>query len=700
MPSVAGLSPIAVLVLGAWLAVPGLGLTLALFEGSEASLPTRLALVLPLGYTAVVLTGLPLAVVHLFTRPALIAAWLAAVLVIWTVALRRRSSRRPVRGWTKRVAAAPWAYATAVALFLSYAAGRWTFAPVTNLAPTTLRYWADGVEIADAHRIPSTTLQWGRLLPPIVSKVLLSVFHGGTSLLLGRAPLAPLGAGLFVVSVGIALVIFGLARELGLRYTAPLVVLLLVANRVVGRLDFTKDLDFALAEDWGKLLALAAVLLAARALRPKEMAPVAASPAPAVSAGREVAAAGVLLGVASGTHLVAAVVGLAFIGANAVSRMIVHRRFAPAFRTAGFIVAVAGLLGAAALLGSGGDLGFQGAAGDAAYQRIDTQLGLPDGVDPVLLLIHEAHLAQVKPVSYGPAQALHDFGAEVAGRDPEGGRRTSALALALPIAAAVAALIVLLVWGDRELRVLAVTAALFAVTLLLVGMAFSVRYHVFALATFGNRRLFAYVLLPYVLLGAGVVELVLDRLRERPEPDTGKSAPVVALGLTLVLGAALLPRAVAPHDQLVHRTDEARTLAWIGDHVPCEGRVLADRRTLAAFETLSHRAGVLEGMGPHIRPAVLARALAEMFRAQGFFADPTSGRDYLRQRGVAAIVLTMGYESMGGWRRVAEVDRDTLDAVPYLEPAFETERTAVYRVVGFRPNPALPPVSTQPGYRC
>ena len=34
--------------------------------------------------------------------------------------------------------------------------------PVLNLSDQTpLRYWADGVEIADARRIPETSIQWG-----------------------------------------------------------------------------------------------------------------------------------------------------------------------------------------------------------------------------------------------------------------------------------------------------------------------------------------------------------------------------------------------------------------------------------------------------------------------------------------------------------------------------------------------------------
>ena len=71
-----------------------------------------------------------------------------------------------------------------------------------------------------------------------------------------------------------------------------------------------------------------------------------------------------------------------------------------------------------------------------------------------------------------------------------------------------------------------------------------------------------------------------------------------------------------------------------------EARVdlLADRRTLGTFQAIAGRAGVMEGMGPHIRPAVLELAIGEIFRGRAFFERPAHGLAYLRERAVAAIV--------------------------------------------------------------
>src|SRR5262249_60124968 len=86
----------------------------------------------------------------------------------------------------------------------------------------------------------------------------------------------------------------------------------------------------------------------------------------------------------------------------------------------------------------------------------------------------------------------------------------------------------------------------------------------------------------------------------------------------------------------------------IEKNVPCDGRILSDRRSLATFELLTRRAGVLEGMGPYLRPSVLVSAIRQMLAARQFFENPSAGYDYLRQNGVAAVVLTNDTVPIGG----------------------------------------------------
>jgi hypothetical protein len=129
--------------------------------------------------------------------------------------------------------------------------------------------------------------------------------------------------------------------------------------------------------------------------------------------------------------------------------------------------------------------------------------------------------------------------------------------------------------------------------------------------------------------------------------------------------------------------------------------VLADRRTLGTFEAIAGRVGVLEGMGPHIRPAVLELAIEEIFRAREFFEGPAAALPYLRERAVAAIVLTRPSRRIGflGYA-IARVRPERLDRVPFLRLGFRNAAGSVYLVEGFRPDPSAPRVVGRPGFRC
>ena len=675
------MSPAAILVAAALVAAPGAGLVLAVVPPGMAPLATQAGLVVPFGIAWVATSSLLLALLHLLSLPAFLTLYLAGTVAAWIGAVVRRGATGWRAAWRADVRDDPWGHAGGFVVLASLAATRLTYSPVLNLADQTpLRYWADGLELADAHRIPALSLQWGRLFPSTVSKVVLNAFDAAGSLVLGRGPLGPMGALLVAGSVGLLLVTFAFAREIGLRRTAPIVVIALFANHVIGPRSMTDDLVNFRAETWGRLLVLAALVLAVRAFR-------SASPR-----GVEAVASGVLFGLAAGTHLVPTVVGLAFVSAYALGRLVFERRPRPAVRTAAVLLASAGAVAAFVLFAPRGDIGFQGAGNTEVYRGLAAQLGLPQGFDPTRFLA----LGQVsQPPHTGafydpPATTYHEYVRRVVGED----RLRRPFLFVLPVAGVIG-VGALLRWGDTDLRALAVASASTAAAILVVALAFNLKYDVYVLAEFGPRRLFDYTAIPAVLLAAGVFELVLHRL--------GSRAPATALAGALALASLAVPRNVSSGGREQYFASALAPLAWIQANVPCGGRVLADRRTLATFETLTRHAGVTEGMGPYLRPAVLATAVRTLLDTREFFLHPDPA--FLRKEGVAAVVVTSYDQTLGGVGgplKPVPALGSRFDRLPFLQLAVRTSTVRVYRVIGFDPaaSATSPDVRRLPGYEC
>ena len=684
------LSPVAILAAAAFVLAPGLGLVLALLPSAGTRLSTQFALVVPFGFGFIGLLGLVLTLLHVMIPSVFLPLYAAGVAAAWWAALRREALGSRARAWRAGFASGGWPSLLAAIVLLALVAVRLGYSPLFNLGDQTpLRYWADGIEIADAGRIPEVSLHWGRLIEPTVSKVVLNAFHAGTSFVLGRGPLEPMGALLLVVSVALMAAAFALGRELGLTRSAILLPVLLFANVLWGEGELTTDLITYRAENWGRLLALAGMLLAVRALR-----------GPPARPGRtDAVLAGILLGVAAGTHLVPFAVGSAFVGAHGLARLGLPPRSWRVVRPLATIGALAVVIGTAVLLIPRGDVGFQGASGADAYRELREEVGDPT-FDPTLYIATgETRVDAESQAVLSPREILSYFTATAAGvpRLP-GARWILPLAL-LGILLAVAR------WGGKDLLAAAVAAALFALFLVGASVLFAARYEVFALSQFGPRRLFDYATIPTVLVGLAVVEVGLGALRRRSLGLAGRrieASGAAAAVLIVAAVAVLLPTSLAPRERLPLLRSAVRSLAWIRSNVPCEGRVLADRRTLATFEMMTRRAGVLEGMGPHLRPRVLARAVGELLEAERFFEDPVRGEAYLEERGVAAVIVTAPDAPLGGTHRVAEPDLSGLERAVFLRPAARTPAARVYRVAGFEPTRArdLPDVRRLAGYGC
>jgi hypothetical protein len=697
-----GLSLPSILLVFVFLFVPGFGITFALQPPATASLPVRIALAFAFGYAVSGIVSFALAMVNHLTQPLFLTGVTIATIVAWVLAARRR--RDHLRAIKEDVLSQWKRYVTFAVIFLGVLVVRSSYAPTVNFVPTTLRYWADAVEIADAHRIPSYVLQWDQLLKPTTSKVVLNTFNAGMRFSLGRGPLSPTGSLLLVGSIALVFGAYALAEELGLWMVAPLLPVLLFVNGLVGNTELTSDLRQNQAENWGRIAMIAVLILAVRALKPLRAAPDGqAEPKRRVPlALRDSLAAGVMLAVAAGTHLIPTAIGIAFAASYAIMRMVLDRDALRVLKLSGAALLVAAVLGGIVLILPKGDLGFQGAGGDKGYDTIRADLGLPATFDPTLFLVNGNVEKSSVTFPYSPVKVVSDFAYQVVARNArsESSQSIGWVEAVLPSLFALIGVVVLLIWGNRDLKAIAGTALLFMFVVLGVAMAFAARYDLYALETFGNRRLFNYIPIPFALVALGLLELLVAWIGRRFGSSEKRAwvLPVTAGVLCVAIAAAVMPSAWVPAQRLDSGQADLALIYWLGAHDPCQGRILADRRTLATFEAFDGRPGVLEGMGPHVRPDVLQIALSELFRATYFFQDPSSSisADYLKEKGVAYVVETK--HILGGWSRVWHPNLPGLDASPYLKQVFANDAGTVYQVVGWTPNPALPNPAGQPGY--
>jgi hypothetical protein len=353
------------------------------------------------------------------------------------------------------------------------------------------------------------------------------------------------------------------------------------------------------------------------------------------------------------------------------------------------VSAGATILWIAVLVAASGELGFQGMAGDHQYHEIARQR--TGGVDPVLYLVTDGHPERYPVFDHGPGGVFTSLAAQLLNRGPARAAHAPLVSLVFPGIVVATAVILCMRRVDRDRRAVAIGLAGFLGSILVIAIAFAARYDTFALANFGSRRLFTYLVSGGLMLAAAGLETLLDAMQP-------KAATTVATVATVVVAALLMPFAGAKSPKGVR--DDLTALRWVETHVPCEGRVLADRRTLAAFEAITGHAGVLEGMGPHVRPALLDIAVGEMVDARAFFEDPTAGATYLRDHGVAAIVTTGPGRTprLGGWLPLVEAP--AVGEAPGVTAAFHVGDVTVYTVAGWSPNPSLPTIAGRPGFGC
>ena len=651
------MNPATIATATALVLVPGLGATLAAYPPGRIGPATRLALSFGLGYAVVGVTAVALVIAHVLHPATFFTALAAVTAALWIWGLRRGSLREHAAALGDDIAADRFGLAVGALVFLAIAIVRLRSSPLLNFEMFgPWRYWADGLEIADAGRVPAQTLQWGATWTPTVSKVVLNSYHAGLSYAIGRSPLPAMGALLWVASTGLAAGLWALGRELGLRRLAPLLPLLTLA---ILNDELHRNLDVYTAENVGRMVAVCALVLGVRALRDRD-------------GWKEPLLAALLFGAGFATHGVPVVALLVVLGWYAVARGLLDREWRGVLVRLVAIAASAAALTVVLLLASGGSVGFQGASGNSSYASFGKR------VDPTASLL--TGTVRHSPVGHGhwyvrPAAIMHDFAESATTLQSA----PTWLVWLLPVAAVAAALVMLRRFPP-ELAPLGIVAAGTAATLLGIAFLFSYRYRTQIPGRFGIDREFDYVPLVLVLAALALAEAALGRLHA-----VRAWIPLAVAAAVVTVPAVAVAATVGParHGWEQNGRNSISVLDWVDEHAPCGARILPDRVTLGTFAAATGRVSVVEGMGPYLRPAMLHTVLTTVLAAHRFFEHPAGGAALLHRLGVDEVLVVKGVR-IGSMVGVLEsgVDPEAFRGVPYLALVHSSPVLDVYRVRG------------------
>ena len=644
--------------------VPGAGATLAAFRPGRLSVEAAVALMFGLGYTATALTATVLAVTHTIGRTAFVLAWALVTALLWGLAAHRRSLRPHLRALAFDTRAARWTLAPGLIGLAAFAVQKLRLAPDTLLSSSEAawRYWADGLEILHAGRVPPHTLQWGTDLPTTVSKVVLNSFEAGIASVAPHGATQTMTALVWLGAVGLFAALLALGRALGLGSLAVGVpaVLLVAPAALPLNSEFAEDAGTYRVETLGRMLAVCAAVVAVAIVRGR-------------AGCREAVVAGLLLGTGAGTHLIpVAVVGIFavwFAVASVALGRDRRRRAGRVARAAGIAVLVTVVVWLAALGASGGDLGFQRARGSGGYP------GFPVTLDPTKTfeVVKPSHPRgrrsgwAIRPSQIGTVAVSSVFN-EVQITTP---RRDFAGVVLLAVGSAL-----VLLRRRRSLGPSVVAAWATALVLVALGLYFSHRYRTFVPATFGPRRLFEYgvllAVLTAVVVASAAVRDIVARLGRHRGRTVRRAVSVAAAVLAVLVAASVSPRPTSPLE--ARGLQLMQTLART---VPCDARMLVNVRTAGSFEVLAGRTSVDEGMAPYLRPSVLRQVLPVVLGAKAFFKDPLANRAYIDRERVD-VVVAVTQAKVGGRPLLNHGRRPVLNRVPWLRPLVKTPGYTIY----------------------
>ncbi len=646
------------------LAIPGIPASLIAIPAGQATVVTRVAAAFGLGYAVSAGCAFALSAVHAFALGVFLPLWLTACAVLWAWALRRAAPREQLRALAGDIRQNRAALAIGAAVLLVLLAIHLKYLYV--LGGPRYVYYLNGVEIANSHGVPLSTLEYGQSWPPATDKIYLDAFTGLLSLF-GSSPAVGPGVLLLIATFGAFTGLWAAATELGLHRTGVLLPLLYLGNMVVFNPAVSIAYTDYRAEDFGNAVAFCALAVGIAAIRERGW--------------RPVVAAGVILAAASGTHLIPVVVvvlGLCLAGLAAVlfgtgtgtgtgtgpdtGSGAAESRWKPALRLVS-IGAVSSLMGLVIRGFAGGSFGLEGAQNPSGYAHADA------GFDPTAYLYGGSQIAAHRALwDTQPGQVVRSMltgSAHVASWQLW-------LLLAITAVGAAAA------FARPRFRQLGVVGLGMMLGVIAVGLFFALSYHTYIEQTFGIRRLTPYVLIGLLLLAVGVAES-LAMLLER---SGARVATAAAVALVVILSAWLLPSTSVSRSAGFTGSQRTRLVDWVRTSTPCDARFLINQRTEGTFTALTGRYALLEGMGAFLRTKQLPYVVQLLLKAQKFFHFPMSDAEFLRRYDISYVVVARGYQELGYAAPIGPPNFRQLSASPFLQLVYSTRTILVYKVVG------------------
>lgn len=655
-------SVLLLLLVGCVLAVPGIAAALAAFPPGDVSIVTRLAAAFGLGYAAAGGCAFILAAAHAFWLASFLPLWLVVSAALWVLALRRASISDHAGALRADLSAnrLPLLLGTVVVAALLIV----RFSYVHIVGGPHYVYYLNGVEIANSHGVPAATLEYGQSWPPATDKVFLDAFTG-IVVLLGRNPVTGPGVLLWISVLGSALGLWAAGWELGLRRTGGLLPLLLLGNKLIFSAYMSGGYGQYRAEDFGRAVAFCALALGIVAIRE--------------GGWRRAAVAGVVLAAASGSHLISVLVvvmALCFVGVAELLRGHAARARMATLRDGIALAGIGGVLGTVIRVFAGGSFGLGGASNQSSYSAIHTSFDatayLSNGTFPRWDAPGGDHWY------IAPSQVIDQLMSAATGAN----WGLTAWLLLLAAALLTAAALFLLIKTD--LRTVGVVGVGLMAGVLVIGLFFSYRYHVYIEATFGVRRMKSYASIGLILVGLGIIEALL-LLLDRASARTSIAAAVIPV---IFLTVWLLPSAAVTHYQQLASQERLQLATWVRTHTPCGARFLVNQRPEGTMTALTGRNDLSEGMGPFLRADRLPYVVNLMLGARKFFADPLRNEAFLRQHDITYVVVARGRGLIGYRGPIGRTAIHAISAAPFLHLVRHSRSAPVYKVVGARVPPA------------
>ena len=297
------------IIMGLIILLPGLAGTFVAFRPGQVSTVTRAAAFFAIGYVASGGLAFALASAHVLWPTTYLVGWVVMTTLLWFAAARRLPLREQVRGLRDEITGSGHTLALVIGAAVVIAVVGIHLPYLHYVGASRDVYYLNGLQIANAHGIPSATLEYGRSWPPATDKVLLDAFTAVVAMIGHNVATGP-GVLDLLATAGTALGLWATAWELGLPRTSALLPLVMLGNwRIIPGVGITTLFWEYRAEDFGQAVAFCAIALGIYAFRRRDFGPAIAT--------------GLVLAAGSGTHLipvVAAVVALCFAAAAEMLR--------------------------------------------------------------------------------------------------------------------------------------------------------------------------------------------------------------------------------------------------------------------------------------------------------------------------------------------------------------------------------------------